>query len=292
MAEQFESTDSPRELVFIGGGNMGAALIGGLLAAGTAAETLGVVELSPERRDWLRAEFPGVEVTDKVPACHGAVLAVKPPQIAAVAVAAVRAGARRLLSIAAGISTTTIDAAIDVAIDVVRDAATDVVTEADFGDHDVSVAVIRAMPNTPALVGQGVAAITGGRHATEADLGWAEQILMGVGSCVRISEDLFDAVTAVTGSGPAYVFLFAEALTAAACAAGIEAEMADRMVRQLLSGSAELLAQRGDPVGLRAMVTSPGGTTAAGIAALEAHGFNAAIEAAVEAAAQRSRELG
>ncbi len=280
MAEQFESIDSPRELVFIGGGNMGAALIGGLLAAGTAAETLGVVELSPERRDWLRAEFPGVVVTDKVPACHGAVLAVKPPQIAAVAVAAARAGARRLLSIAAGISTTTIDAAIDVA------------AGADFGDHDVSVAVIRAMPNTPALVGQGVAAITGGRHATEADLGWAEHILMGVGSCVRISEDLFDAVTAVTGSGPAYVFLFAEALTAAACAAGIEAEMADRMVRQLLSGSAELLAQRGDPVGLRAMVTSPGGTTAAGIAALEAHGFHAAIEAAVEAAAQRSRELG
>lgn len=288
MAEQFESIDSPRELVFIGGGNMGAALIGGLLAAGTAAETLGVVELSPERRDWLRAEFPGVVVTDKVPACHGAVLAVKPPQIAAVAVAAARAGARRLLSIAAGISTTTIDAAIDVAADVVMDAA----AGADFGDHDVSVAVIRAMPNTPALVGQGVAAITGGRHATEADLGWAEYILMGVGSCVRISEDLFDAVTAVTGSGPAYVFLFAEALTAAACAAGIEAEMADRMVRQLLSGSAELLAQRGDPVGLRAMVTSPGGTTAAGIAALEAHGFHAAIEAAVEAAAQRSRELG
>lgn len=276
MAEQHESTEPPRELVFIGGGNMGAALIGGLLAAGTVAQTMAVVELSAQRRDWLRVEFPGVEVSDTVPACHAAVLAVKPPQITEVAVVAAKAGARRLLSIAAGISTATIDAAV----------------ERDLRDHGHSVAVIRAMPNTPALVGQGVAAITGGRHSSEDDLGWAEQILLGVGSCVRISEDLFDAVTAVTGSGPAYVFLFAEALTAAACAAGIEAETAGRMVRQLLSGSAELLAQRGDPVGLRAMVTSPGGTTAAGIAALETHGFAKAIQAAVEAAAQRSRDLG
>ncbi len=276
MGEQSESTDPPRDLVFIGGGNMGAALIGGLRAAGMPLATLGVVELSSERRDWLSAEFPGILVTDTVPACRAAVLAVKPPQITEVAVVAARAGAQRLLSIAAGISTATIDAAV----------------EKDLGHTGAAVAVVRAMPNTPALVGQGVAAITGGRHATEADLQWAEQILMGVGSCVRISEDLFDAVTAVTGSGPAYVFLFAEALTAAACGAGIDAELADQMVRQLLSGSAELLAQRGDPVGLRRMVTSPGGTTAAGIAALEEHGFRAAIEGAVNAAAQRSRELG
>jgi pyrroline-5-carboxylate reductase len=276
MGEQLESTDHPRELVFIGGGNMGAALLGGLLAAGMAPESLAVVELSAQRRDWLHVEFPGILVTDMMPACHAAVLAVKPPQIAEVAVGAVRAGARRVLSIAAGISTATIDAAVE------TDGA---------GNHQ-SVAVVRAMPNTPALIGRGVAAIAGGRHAAEADLQWAEQILTGVGSCVRITEDLFDAVTAVTGSGPAYVFLFAEALTAAACAAGLTAEMADHMVRQLLSGSAELLAQRGDPIGLRAMVTSPGGTTAAGIAALEAHGFRAAIEGAVTAAAQRSKELG
>jgi pyrroline-5-carboxylate reductase len=276
MAEQSVSVDPLRELVFIGGGNMGAALIGGLLAAGTPADTLAVVELSSERREWLQAEFPGVMVTDTVPACRGAVLAVKPPQIAEVAVTAARAGAQRVLSIAAGISTATIDAAVEE----VR------------SELNVEIAVIRAMPNTPALVGKGVAAIAGGPGVGEADLRWAEQILTGVGSCMRISEDLFDAVTAVTGSGPAYVFLFAEALTAAACAAGIEQATADQMVSQLLAGSAELLAQRGDPVALRAMVTSPGGTTAAGIAAMEAEGFRSAINAAVAAAAQRSRELG
>ena len=276
MAEQSVSVDPLRELVFIGGGNMGAALIGGLIASGTPADTLAVVELSFDRREWLRAEFPGVLVTDIVPGCRGAVLAVKPPQIAEVAVTAARAGAQRVLSIAAGISTATIDAAVEE----VR------------SELNVAIAVIRAMPNTPALVGKGVAAIAGGSGVGEADLRWAEEILTGVGSCMRISEDLFDAVTAVTGSGPAYVFLFAEALTAAACTAGIEQATADQMVSQLLSGSAELLAQRGDPVGLRAMVTSPGGTTAAGIAAMEAEGFRSAINAAVSAAAQRSRELG
>jgi pyrroline-5-carboxylate reductase len=271
---------SPHELVFIGGGNMGAALVGGLLAAGTAPSSLAIVELSAQRREWLQTEFPGVTVLESVPPCQSAVLAVKPPHIAEVAVSAARSGASRLLSIAAGITTATIDTAVSAAMD------------SDLQSQHVSVAVIRAMPNTPALVGKGVAAITGGRYAQESDLKWAEHILTGVGTCMRVTEDLFDAVTAVTGSGPAYVFLFAEALIAAACEAGIEAEMADQMVRDLVAGSAELLLQRGDPVGLRAMVTSPGGTTAAGVAALEKHGFSEAVQAAVTAAAQRSRELG
>jgi pyrroline-5-carboxylate reductase len=288
MSETRDSVDAlsgnvggaaPKDLVFIGGGNMGAALLGGLLTAGIPAHTMAVVELSPERRAWLQQEFPEVAVSQTVPACRSAVLAVKPPQIADVARDAAKAGAQRVLSIAAGISTSTIDTALE-SLAGAQTAQT------------AQVAVVRAMPNTPALVGKGVAAIAGGRSATEADLLWAEQILNGVGSCVRIEESLFDAVTAVTGSGPAYVFLFAEALIAAAREAGIEPSLADQMVRELLSGSAELLAQRGDPVGLRAMVTSPGGTTAAGIAAMEDHGLREAIAAGVAAAAQRSRELG
>lgn len=262
----------------IGGGNMGAALLGGLRAAGVAAGDLAVVELSPERRDWLAAEFPGVRISPEVIACRAAVLAVKPPQIAAVAAEAVKAGAERLLSIAAGISTDTIEAAIAPAIQTTMGAG--------------RVAVVRSMPNTPALVGRGVAAVTGGVSATEEDLLWAEGILGGVGICVRLAEQAFDAVTAVTGSGPAYVFRFAEVLIAAAIAEGIPAEMADQMVRHLLSGSAELLMRGEDPARLREMVTSPGGTTAAGLAAFDAEGFPTALGAAVTAAAARSRELG
>jgi pyrroline-5-carboxylate reductase len=280
MVSPLAPLTSPHELVFIGGGNMGAALIGGLLAAGTDPSSLAVVELSTPRREWLQSEFPGVTVLESVPPCQSAVLAVKPPHIAEVAINAARSGARRLLSIAAGITTSTIDTAVSAAL----------ATEPRL--PEVSVAVIRAMPNTPALVGKGVAAIAGGRHCQESDLEWAENILTGVGTCMRVTEDLFDAVTAVTGSGPAYVFLFAEALIGAACEAGIEPGMADQMVRQLLLGSSELLLQRGDPVGLRAMVTSPGGTTAAGVAALEEHGFSEAVQAAVTAAARRSKELG
>ncbi len=274
-------TGWPKDLALIGGGNMGAALLGGLLAAGMPANTLAVVESSRDRRVWLEQEFPGVAVSEEIPACRSAVLAVKPPQIVEVALAAAEAGAQRVLSIAAGIATSTIDAALTARLSAEASQP-----------RPVPVAVVRAMPNTPALVGQGVAAIAGGNSATEDDLVWAEQILKGVGTCVRIPEELFDAVTAVTGSGPAYVFLFAEALIAAAVEGGLEPGLADQMVTQLLLGSAQLLAQRGDPQSLRAMVTSPGGTTAAGIAAMEHSGFRAAILAGVEAAAQRSRELG
>lgn len=269
---------APVELLMIGGGNMGAALLGGLLAAGVPAGDLAVVELSSERRDWLAAEFPGVRVSPEVIACRAAVLAVKPPQIAAVAADAVAAGAGRLLSIAAGISTATIEAAMAPAIETAMGVG--------------RVAVVRSMPNTPALVGRGVAAVTGGASATEEDLLWAEGILGGVGICVRLDEQTFDAVTAVTGSGPAYVFRFAEVLIAAAIAEGIPAEMADPMVRHLLSGSAELLMHGEDPARLREMVTSPGGTTAAGLAALDVGGFVTALTSAVTAAAARSRELG
>ena len=274
------------ELVVIGGGNMGAALLAGMIASGAfPPNSLAVVEPSPTRRDELNEQFPGVTVSaDPVPA-ESAVLAVKPPDVATVAAAAVRAGARRLLSIAAGVDTSTIDAAAADALEPGGDRG-------DRGGRGAGVAVVRAMPNTPAIVGLGVSVICGGAWAEAADLDWAERVLGAVGMCVRLDEDHFDAVTGLTGSGPAYVFLLAEALIEAGVAAGLPADVVEPMVTQLLLGSATLLARDGDPADLRAKVTSPGGTTAAGVAVLEAHALRATVAATVAAAAARSRELG
>ena len=258
------------DLVVIGGGNMGAALLAGLLESGlVAAGDVAVVETFADRRAVLVDQFPGVTVTDEVPACSSAVLAVKPYDVSAVAAAAVAVGATRLLSIAAGVTTETIRAAT--------------------GD---GIAVLRTMPNTPALVGQGVSALCGAPGTSEDDLSWAERILAGVGLVVRVSESQLDAVTGLTGSGPAYVFLVAEALIEAGVLAGLPRVIVEQMVAQLLVGSAALLAERGDPAGLRAMVTSPGGTTAAGISVLEERAVRSALIAAVQAATERSRQLG
>ncbi len=261
-------------LVMVGGGNMGAALLGGLVSGGWApAAELAVVEVLPARRAQLAEMFPGVTVTGEVPGCESAVVAVKPGDVAAAVTAAVAAGARRVLSIAAGVSTSALDAAAA--------AAT-----------DERVAVVRAMPNTPALVGQGAAAIAGGASADDHDLAWAEGVLAAVGTVVRVPEYQLDAVTGLAGSGPAYLFLVAEALIDAGVLAGLARPVAESLVTQLLVGSAALLAERGDPAALRAMVTSPGGTTAAGLRELERHGVRAAFLEAVSAATARSRELG
>ena len=258
------------ELAVIGGGNMGAALLGGLLHAGAVApDEVAVVEVYPSRRDQLASEFPGVVVTDAIPACRSAVLAVKPPDIAGVAAAAAAAGATRLLSVAAGVTIATIQAAAG-----------------------ASVAVLRTMPNTPALVGEGVSALAAGDTATAEDAEWAATILSGVGTVVRVAEHQLDAVTGLTGSGPAYLFLVAEALMDAGVVAGLPRPTSEQMVAQLLVGSAKLLAERGDPAWLRAMVTSPGGTTAAGVRVLEERATRSALIEAVLAATERSRELG
>lgn len=258
------------ELVVIGGGNMGAALLGGMLSSGVvAAGDVAVVEPLAARREELTALFPAISVVDAVPECRSAVVAVKPPDVTAVVAAAAASGASRVLSVAAGVTTAALQAAAG-----------------------SGVAVIRTMPNTPALVGEGVSAIAGGEGATDDDLAWAERILAGVGLVVRVSEPQLDAVTGLTGSGPAYVFLVAEALMDAGVAAGLPRAASEQMVTQLLVGSAKLLAERGDPAGLRAMVTSPGGTTAAGLGVLEDRAVRAALIGAVRAATDRSRELG
>jgi pyrroline-5-carboxylate reductase len=149
------------------------------------------------------------------------------------------------------------------------------------------------MPNPPALVGAGASAIAGGTRATETDLVWAEEVLGAVSTVVRVDEKLLDAVTGLSGSGPAYVFLVAEALMDAGVAAGLPRDVSVALTTQTLLGSARLLAESGDgPEALRAAVTSPGGTTAAGLRALEAAGVRSALIEAVLAATDRSRELG
>ncbi len=256
-------------LAVVGGGNMGAALVGGLLNAGWDAEDLAIVEVLASRAEQLRALFPGVTVTDAVPACDAAVVAVKPPDVSAASSAAAAAGAKRLLSIAAGIPLSTLQAAAG-----------------------QQVAVVRAMPNTPALVGQGAAAISAGATANDGDMAWAESVLGAVGTVVRVPETQLDAVTGLAGSGPAYLFLIAEALIEAGVAAGLSQEHSEALVTQLFVGSAALLRERGEPAELRKMVTSPGGTTAAGLRVLGDRGVREAFLDAVEAAKARSIELG
>ena len=153
-------------------------------------------------------------------------------------------------------------------------------------------AVVRAMPNTPSLVGEGASAIAGGAHATEVDIEWAEAVLGSVGLVVRVPESQLDVVTGLAGSGPAYLFLVAEALMDAGVVAGLPRATAETLVRQLFVGSAKLLAQGEAPADLRASVTSPGGTTAAGVSVLETEAVRAAFIQAVKAATDRSRELG
>jgi pyrroline-5-carboxylate reductase len=259
------------KLLIVGGGKMGSALLGGLIAGKwAAAEELAVSEPDAERRKVLAEAHPGVEVGNGPVAADGAVLAVKPD----VAEAAVRTlqpvGISRVLSIVAGLPSARLEAAL--------------------APGDV---VVRAMPNTPALIGAGVAAMSGGSAATAADLDWAEGILGAVGSVVRLPERHLDAVTAISGSGPAYVFLVAEALIEAGVTAGLTREVSRELVVGTLLGSARMMAETGDdPVELRSAVTSPGGTTAAAVRTLEFKSIRSAFMEAVAAAAERSRQLG
>lgn len=266
---------APVRLALLGGGKMGEALLGGLLASGWAsAGELAVVEPVAARRAELAAAFPGVRLLDEVAALRadgvdGALVAVKPQHVESVC-RALGGRARRVLSIAAGVTIGRMESWL-----------------AD------GVAVVRAMPNTPALVGAGAAAIAPGTAAGGDDLAWAEGILGAVGRVERVPESLLDAVTGLSGSGPAYVFLVAEALVEAGVAVGLPRTAATTLALQTLLGSARLLVESGDsPEVLRAAVTSPGGTTAAGLRALEARAVRSAFIEAVVAATDRSRELG
>jgi len=258
------------KLVVVGGGRMGEALVGGLLAAGWAdTSEVTVVEPDGERRSQLAARFPGLRVSDAPEPADGAVVAVKPTIVTKVSARLGELGVGRILSIAAGVRLAAIEAVVP-----------------------AGTAVVRAMPNTPALVGQGAAAIAGGRASDDGDLEWAQGILRAVGTVVRVDEASLDAVTGLSGSGPGYVFLVAEALVDAGVLVGLPRPVAHDLVVQTLRGAAELLATGAEPAELRAGVTSPGGTTAAGLRALESAGLRSALADAVVAATERSRQLG
>ena len=250
---------------------MGEALLAGLIRSGWAsAEEIAVSEPVAERREYLATTYPGVQVHDGPVAADGAIVAVKPAYVPEASAQLGEVGCGRVLSIAAGISTATIEAALP-----------------------SGTPVVRAMPNTPALVGAGAAAIAGGAAATDDDLAWAESILSAVGVVVRVPEDQIDAVTGLSGSGPAYVFLVAEAMIAAGRSVGLPDDVAEKLALQTIMGAGRMLVESGDsPEQLRINVSSPNGTTVAGLAKLDELGVRDAFAAAVQRATERSKELG
>jgi pyrroline-5-carboxylate reductase len=250
---------------------MGEALLAGLLESGWAAPgEMTVVERIAPRRDELVAAFPGVTITAVVVASQGAIVAVKPADVDDVCKEFARAGVDRVLSIAAGVTTGALEAALG-----------------------GGIPVVRAMPNTPAVVGLGASAIAAGVSAGDDDVAWATSILEAVGVVVRVKESQLDAVTGLSGSGPAYIFLVAETLIEAGVLMGLTREVAEVLAVQTIRGSGELLHSSDEhAAALRAAVTSPGGTTAAGLHQLELGGVRGAFLSAVQAATERSRDLG
>ena len=259
----------------LGGGRMGTALVSGLLESGLDPDSLSVAEADPARRRTLETELTGVRVGPSASWVVGeadvVVVAVKPADVTEVLEGALATLAPDALvvSIAAGVTIAELEAAVP------------------------GRPVVRAMPNTPALVGEGVAAIAGGIHASELHLGTAERLLGAVGTVVTVPETLLDAVTGLSGSGPAYVFLLAEAMIEAGVLNGLPRDVATTLVNGTIRGAGVMLTDGTDSAEqLRAAVTSPGGTTAAGLRALEDRSLRAAVLDAVTAAANRSRELG
>ena len=261
-------------VAIIGLGAMGEALATGLRAAGWDASDLTFVVRRPERAEMPSSLGEVMVTTDTRAGCAGKdviVIAVKPRDVAELlgTLAGSVEPSQLVLTVAAGVATTTF--------------------EQFLGD----VPVVRAMPNTPALVGEGVTGIAAGRFAGETEVDKARRILAAVGDVRVMDESLLDAVTAVSGTGPAYVFLLAEALTEAAVREGLPRDVAEAFVNQTIRGAGHLLTDTDlGPFELRSQVTSPGGTTAAAMHVLEERGFRAIVEDAVRAAAQRARELG
>jgi pyrroline-5-carboxylate reductase len=257
----------------LGAGVMGETLLSGLLRAGRHAGELVVAERRPARADEL-AERYGVEVLSNTAAAAKAdtiVLVVKPQDMGALLDEIsphIRAGAL-VVSLAAGITTSFIEARL-----------------AD------GVPVVRVMPNTPALVDEGMAAISPGSHCDEEHLAEAEALLQSVGKVIRVPEKQQDAVTAVSGSGPAYIFFVVESMIEAGVHLGLPRATANELVIQTVVGAAKMLRETGEhPVVLRENVTSPAGTTAAAVRELEDHKVRAAFLIALEAARDRSRAL-
>jgi len=261
---------------FIGAGNMAEALIRGLIKGGHV-EPRRIVASGPrrERVTALHAQY-GIDVTtdsrEVTSRCGLIVLAVKPQILDKVLreIGDQLSPGALVVSIAAGVDTEAIESAI-----------------AD------GVRVVRAMPNTPALVGAGATAIAAGKHASEADLATAKALFDAVGITVVLDESHLDAVTGLSGSGPAYIFLILEALSDAGVKVGLSRRSAQLLAAQTVLGSAKMLLETDEHVGrLKDMVTSPGGTAIAGLHTLEEGGLRTTLINAVETATKRARELG
>lgn len=262
-------------IAFVGGGNMAVALIGGLRDAGVPAAALRAVEIQPEARAALVQRF-GVQASadpaEVLPGADVIVLAVKPQQLAAVCRSiAPLVGQSLVLSIAAGIRTADLSRWL--------------------GGH---TRIVRAMPNTPALVRAGITGVYAMPEVPAAQRAQAEGVLKAVGEVVWVADErAIDAVTAISGSGPAYVFHFMEGLIAAGEQLGLDPEAARRLTLQTVAGAARLaLDSPESPALLRARVTSPNGTTQAALESFAASDLVGAIARAVQAADRRAAELG
>ena len=259
-------------LVLLGCGRMGSALLAGWLRAGLKPDAVWVIEPNPT--DWLIQT--GVHLNEGLPPAPAVALLAVKPQMMGKALPALQAlgnGRTLFVSIAAGTTIASLEAALG-----------------------AGTPIVRTMPNTPAMVGRGITALCGNAHVSPDDMALARTLMAAVGEVVDLEgEHQIDAVTAVSGSGPAYVFHLIEAMAAAGEAEGLPADMAMRLARATVCGAGELAFQSPETAAqLRINVTSPGGTTAAALAVLmdEATGFPALLKRAVKAAADRGRELG
>ncbi|MCB1554559.1 MAG: pyrroline-5-carboxylate reductase [Xanthomonadales bacterium] len=262
-------------LAFVGGGNMARALIGGLLQRGVASARIRVSEPQQAARAALAADFGVMVTADNEAALRGAdclILAVKPQVMRGVCegLRAALPSHTIVVSIAAGIRVDQLSAWL--------------------GGHD---RIVRCMPNTPALLRAGATGLFASGGCSETDRTRADTLLSAVGTTAWIADEaLMDAVTALSGSGPAYVFLLAEAMTEAAQALGLPRDTARTLADQTLLGAARMLVESDeDAATLRARVTSPGGTTQAAVETFEAGGFRELVRRAVDAAARRGAEL-
>jgi len=260
-------------IAVIGAGKMGEALVSGLLSAGTSPDELLITERYDERARELSQRY-GVKAVSNSEAAQLAdtlVLAVKPQDMTDLLaeLSEVITPAHLVVTIAAGITTAAIEQQLA-----------------------AGVPVVRVMPNTPALVGAAMSAVAAGAHASADHLDRAEALFRPVGKVIRVPESQLDAVTALSGSGPAYIFFVVEAMTDAGLLLGLPRDVAHELIVQTVYGAALMLRDSGEhPVTLREAVTSPAGTTIAAIRELENHGVRAAFLAALEAARDRSREL-
>jgi pyrroline-5-carboxylate reductase len=264
------------KIAFIGGGNMASALIAGVVGTLGARAQIHVVDPNPAQLERLAAQYPvstSVAIDAAIGGVDAIVLAVKPQQMREVAASlrAHLAGQPLLISIAAGIRSA----------DLARW----------LGDYR---AIVRSMPNTPALIGRGITGMVAMAGVSAQQKAMADTIMQAVGSTVWLGEETqIDAVTAISGSGPAYVFYFIEAMEQAAAELGLSAEQGKQLALATFTGAAELAAQSSEPVALlRERVTSKGGTTHAALCSMEQGALKQGIVTAIKAAAERAAQLG